>query len=202
MDRQTLKRLANSRALLWLLLSLPAAAAVRAYATDAITYGEFIQASGDWSVRLLIATMAVTPIRLLLAGSRWPAWLLARRRHLGVATFGYALLHTIAYLVRKADFDLIAAEGADPSLWTGWLAFFIFAALAVTSNNASVRLLASRWKQLHRLVYAAAILTFAHWLLSAFDIVPGLIYAGILATIEVVRMLLLRRRAHRRGSPA
>jgi len=70
----------------------------------------------------------------------------------------------------------------------------VMLALAVTSNDASVRWLRRRWQRLHRLVYIAAILTFAHWVLSAFEPVPGWIHLGVLAALEVYRLLRSRRR--------
>jgi methionine sulfoxide reductase heme-binding subunit len=153
-------------------------------------------------VRLLIATLAVTPLRLLFPRASFPRWLLKRRRDLGVATFGYALLHTLVYLQRKQELGLILSEAMDPSLWTGWIALAGFALLAATSNDASLRALGPWWKKLHRIVYIVAILSFAHWLLTAFDIVPGLIYAGILATIEATRIILLMRSRAQRVSSA
>ena len=61
-------------------------------------------------------------------------------------------------------------------------------ALAVTSNDASARLLRRRWKLLHRGVYAAAVLTFAHWILSAFDPIPGAIHLAVLVALEAIRL--------------
>ena len=197
-----MKRIVNSHIAFWVLLSIPAAWMVWDYATGVMFYGGFIHASGDWSVRLLIATMAVTPLRLMFPHATWPAWLMKRRRHLGVASFGYALLHTLVYLLRKGDMDLIVTEGIEPDLLTGWIALAIFTVLALTSNDSSSRYLGRAWKRLHRFVYAAAILTFAHWLLTAFDIGPALVYAGILVVLEVVRIFLTRRRAKRVSIPS
>jgi sulfoxide reductase heme-binding subunit YedZ len=191
--RKTLKALGDSRGFLRVLLAIPAALMLYFYAADAATYGETIHASGDWSVRLLMLTMAITPARMLFPGAGPVLWLTQRRRDFGVASFGYALLHTLVYLQRKADFSLILSEGTEMDLSTGWLAFVVFALLAITSNDASVRLLRRWWKRLHRLVYAGAVLALAHWLLTAFDIVPGLIHAGILAGIEGIRVVLTMR---------
>lgn len=193
MIRDRFSLVLRSRWLFRVLLAVPAALAMYDYVVDSITYGEVIHASGDWSARLLIVTMAVTPIRMLFPGASFSRGLMERRRDLGVATFGYALLHTLVYLQRKANIGLIVAEGAEPGLWTGWLALFVFALLALTSNDASVRALRLWWKKLHGFVYVGAVLTFAHWLLTAFDIVPGLIYAGILAAIEATRVALSLR---------
>ncbi len=188
-------RLFNSIYLLWAVLAVPAAVYLYAYGTDAISYGEFIHVSGEWAVRLLIVTMAATPLRLMFARARWPLWLVQRRRAFGVACFCYAGLHLLVYLLRKADLDLIIEEGLEPDLCTGWAAMALFSLLALTSNDYSMRLLRRAWKNLHRLVYPAAALTLLHWVLAAFDMTPGLIYAGILAALEALRLAIQARRA-------
>lgn len=189
-----MKRILNSHPALWVLLSIPAASLVWRYVAGDLSYGEILHETGVWSVELLILVLAVTPIRLLWRRYGWTQWLAQRRRDLGVATFAYAALHTAIYLIRKADLALIAEESAAVELWTGWIAFVIFAALAATSNDASVRRLGRRWKALHRLVYLGAALTFAHWLLSAFDPTAGFVYLAILIVIEGGRLWLSRRR--------
>ncbi len=84
------------------------------------------------------------------------------------------------------------ADAVEPGLFAGWLAFVVFVPLAVTSNDRSVRWLRHQWKRIHRWVYAAALLTFAHWLLVAFDIVPGLIHLFVLGALEGYRMWKMR----------
>ena len=177
-----------SAPVLWIVLAAPGAFLLQRYAAGAISYGEFIHWSGDISIWLLIATLAVTPLRRIVQGG-FKLWLGKRRRDLGVATFAYAAGHLGAYLVRKADPALVWKEGADPGLLTGWVAFAIFLALAVTSNNASVRWLKAGWKRLHWLVYAGAILTAAHWLLTAFDPTTAAIHAAIIAALLALRFV-------------
>ena len=183
-----LRRLIDSPCLLWLLLALPGAVIIVRYATGATFYGEVVLATGQLSAQLLIATLAVTPLALMFPGRPWVRWLLRRRRHLGVAAFGYAALHTVVYLLRKGAFGLILAEGAEPGLLTGWIALAIFVPLAITSNDASVRRLRQLWKRLHRWVYAAALLTFAHWVITAYDPFAGLIHLAVLAALEGFRL--------------
>ena len=142
--------------------------------------------------------MAVTPLQLMFPGRGWVRWLLQRRRYLGVAAFGYAAFHTAVYLARTGVFGDILADAAEPGLLTGWLALAIFVPLAITSNNASVRRLRRLWKRLHRWVYAAAALTFAHWVLTAFDPVPGLIHLLVLAALEAYRLWKTARLRRRR----
>ena len=86
----------------------------------------------------------------------------------------------------------VLEEAGNADMFTGWLAFALFAPLAITSNDASMRALKRGWKRLHRLVYPAAILVFAHWALAAFDPTTAWIHTGILAAIEIVRIALQR----------
>jgi len=171
-----------------MLLSLPFVWLVNAYRTGDMFYGEVVHVSGELSARLLILTLAVTPLRLLFANARWPAWLLHQRRYFGVASFMYALLHTVVYIQKKASLSLIWQEAMSFNMWSGWLAFCIFLLLAVTSNDASVRRLRRTWKKLHRWVYPAALLVFAHWVFIAFDFVPGLIHFLIILSLQSYRL--------------
>ncbi|MGD2133523.1 MAG: ferric reductase-like transmembrane domain-containing protein [Maricaulaceae bacterium] len=202
--RERAKALLNAHPTLWLVLSLPAAASSYFYLTGETSYGQFIHSSGDYAVWLLMATLAVTPLRLMTGSAGWVMWLMRRRRDLGVATFAYALLHTVVYLERKASLGLIWTEAQEPGLATGWIAGLIFAVLAITSNDISVRKLGPAWKRLHRVVYFGAILTFVHWLLVAFDPTTAILHAAALAAIEAVRIGLSvrKRRARRTGARA
>jgi len=166
-----IKTTLNSRYFLWIILALPFVWLVNAYRMGGLFYGEVIHVSGEFSARLLILTLAVTPLRLMFGNARWPIWLLHRRRYFGVASFLYALL-----------------EGENFDMWSGWLAFCIFLVLAITSNDASVRRLQRTWKKLHRWVYLAALLSFMHWIFIAFDFVPGLIHFLILLSLETYRL--------------
>jgi sulfoxide reductase heme-binding subunit YedZ len=182
--------------LLWFLLALPFLWMTNAFRAGDLFYGEIIHESGEFSARLLMLTMAITPLRLMFSDAAWPNWLLHQRRYFGVAAFGYAALHTLVYLNHKGSAGLVVEEAVEFSMWTGWLALAIFLALAATSNDVSVRRLRRRWKKLHRWVYAAALLTFAHWIFVAFDFIPGLIHFLLLLLLESYR--LWKRRAMKR----
>ncbi len=190
-----MKSALKSRPFLWLVLALPGLWMLWHYAMtpDEYSYGQIIGDSGDWAAWLLMVTLAVTPVRLLFRRQAWAQYLLRHRRDLGVASFAYALGHTVIYLLRKADPAIIWAEVSTPYVLAGWLAFVLFVPLAVTSNDASMRALKRSWKTLHRLVYPAAVLTFLHWVLSAFDPTTAWIHIGILAAIELVRVYLQYR---------
>ena len=190
-----MKTIPASRALLWLVLALPGLWILYRWAAtpEAYGFGHAIGDSGDWAAWLLMLTLAVTPLRLVFRDTKWTNWLMRRRRDLGVASFAYAAGHTAIYLFDKASLDIVLAELGLPELLTGWLALALFVPLAATSNNVSVRALKGSWKRLHRLVYPAAILTFLHWVLTAYDPTTAYIHAGILAAIEIVRIALQRR---------
>ena len=182
--------LLNNRPLLWFVLALPGGWMLGSWAVtpDQYGYGHIIGDSGDWAAWLLMGTLAVTPLRLLWRRQRWTLWLMQRRRDLGVASFAYAAGHTAIYLWRKGSLDLVLAELSEPYVLAGWLALALFLPLAVTSNDWSVRAMKRAWKRLHRLVYPAAILTFVHWALSAFDPLTAYIHIAILTAIEAVRI--------------
>ena len=183
-----LVRILNSKSFLWLILALPALWMLNAWRTGDLFYGEILHVTGEFSARLMMLAMATTPFRLMFPNAGWPNWLLQRRRYYGIASFGYAFMHTLVYLDRKRDLSLILEEGADFALWTGWLALIVFAMLAATSNDASVRVLRRTWKKLHRYIYPAALLVFAHWIFAAFDFVPGLVHFAILLSLEAYRL--------------
>lgn len=184
-----LSNVLGSRYFLWVILFAPVVWLIWRYTSGALFYGEFIHLTGELSARLLIVTLSVTPLRNLFPKQRWTAWLLKQHRYLGLATFAYALPHMVAYLVKLSDFPRILGESIEPGMLTGWIAMLIFVILAVTSNNASVRALGRRWKPLHRLVYLAAVLTFLHWVLTAFDPMTGYIHAGLLGVIQIFRFV-------------
>lgn len=183
---------------LWVVLALPLLLVTAQYFNETIYYGQYLHQTGRIAVWLLMLTLAVTPLRLTFARARWTGWLMRSRRYFGVASFGYAVPHMLAYLIRKQDLAYIWEEGIEAGLLTGWIAMVIFAALAITSNNASVRALGRKWSLLHRLVYVAALLTFAHWILTAFDPMTAYAHLAALAALEIYRVGMTAYRARRR----
>jgi methionine sulfoxide reductase heme-binding subunit len=125
--------------------------------------------SGDWVLRFLCLTLAVTPLRQITG---WTA--LARlRRMLGLYAFFYGLLHLLCYAWLDMGFDLDAIVRDIPKrpfALVGTLALLLMLPLAATSFNRAIRALgAARWRQLHRLVYPAVLLGLLHffWMRSA-----------------------------------
>jgi sulfoxide reductase heme-binding subunit YedZ len=186
----------------WLLLAMPGVVLTYRYAQGATFYGEYLHATGELGVRLLMLALAVSPLKLIFPSAGWVRWVAQRRRYLGVAAFGYSLLHAGAYFQRQATFMAIVEEAAELALMTGWIALLVMLVLAATSNDMAVRRLRKGWKWLHRTVYLAAVLTFAHWILSAFDPAAAYIHLGILAALEAIRLVLGHRtsRAHQPSS--
>ena len=173
----------------WAILAVPAIYILVRYLNDSISYGQVIHETGDWSVGFLALALAVTPLRKVLPKARWPRWLLVQRRAFGVASFGYAAFHTVTYLQRKWGYGYILKEGVEPDLLTGWIAMAIFLALAITSNDQAVRALRRNWQRLHRTVYVAAALVFAHWILTAFDRQTATICLVAILVVESLRFV-------------
>ncbi len=179
-----------SRPLLWLVLALPGLAILSRWGLSPgdYGYGHAIGDSGDWAAWLLMLTLAVTPLRLLFRKRRWTIWLMRHRRDLGVASFAYAAGHTVIYLANKPSIAEVLAELGSSDMLVGWLALALFLPLAATSNDIAARALKRNWKRLHRLVYPAAILTFLHWVLAAFDPTVAYWHIAGLVVIEGVRI--------------
>jgi sulfoxide reductase heme-binding subunit YedZ len=184
-----------SRIVLWALLATPLAVLTYDYVYEAtflfgeVYYGGYVHDMGRWAAWALLAALLATPLRLTFPHNIFFRWFMAQRRYIGVASFGYAAAHLIAYLARQ-EWAVITEDFVQTAFWSGWLAFAIFLALAVTSNDLSVRLLRRGWKNLHRLVHAAAILTFLHWALTAFDPFVAYCHIAALALLEAWRLFL------------
>jgi sulfoxide reductase heme-binding subunit YedZ len=145
--------------------------------------------TGAWALRLLLATLAVTPLRRL-AG--WQA-IARHRRRLGLAAFGYATAHfaTWAAVDNGLAWSVLAEDVVErPFVTVGFAAFVLLVPLAVTSTRASIRRLGRRWVTLHRLVYAAAALAIVHfWWLVKKDVTEPAIYAGVAALLLGARLV-------------
>ena len=190
---RVLQQIVRSRYFLMVILGLPFVFTVVAYNTGRLYYGEVLHSTGEISARLMMVAMAATPLLLILPGRAFPRWLVKNRRYVGVASFMYAALHTAIYVERTALPSDILAEAALPEYWTGWVALIILMVLALTSNDAAVLWLKRSWKKLHRLVYLAAVLIFAHWVLVAFNRAPAIAHLGLLGALECFRIWKSKR---------
>ena len=150
---------------LWALLAFPAAGMIGEIAESPSprVIHELLHPTGEFAARFMIIALMATPLAIVFKGWRGPRWLIRNRRYFGVAAFGYALAHTVLYLMDAETLARILDEAMRLDIWTGWLAFFIFIPLAATSMDYCVRIMGPRWKALQRWVYGAAILTLVHW---------------------------------------
>ena len=159
---------------------------------------------GFWTLTLLLATLAPTPIQVV-TGWKWP---LRLRRMLGLETFLYVCLHFAVYLGVDQFFDL-PAIGKDivkrKFITVGFAASLLLIPLALTSTDGMVRRLGfARWKRLHRLIYLAAALGVVHfvWRVKS-DLRQPLMFAAALAALLVIRTLrTLRTLKPLRGRPS
>ena len=151
--------------------------------------------TGDWVLRILLITLAVTPLRRLTG---WNG-LLRYRRMLGLFAFFYACVHFLSWAWLDQYFvlaDIVQDVAKRPYITVGFASFLMLIPLALTSTNAMIRRLgAKRWQQLHRLVYLIGIGGVVHflWLVKS-DIREPLVYGAVLALLLGFRLWDRRRR--------
>jgi sulfoxide reductase heme-binding subunit YedZ len=191
-----LKRIFDSPYAFWTLLALPSLYLIKEALGFQASYSYLLYESGAWSERLIVIALAITPLRMVFKGWRFPVWLMRRRRYIGIAAFGYALLHFFFFLAREGDLTYIFADIQQTWMWTGWVALAILVPLALTSNDWSIRRMGSGWKRLQQLAYLAAIFAFAHWTLHNWRFTPALWWFVPLVLLELyrIRFNLIRSR--------
>ncbi|WP_339672382.1 protein-methionine-sulfoxide reductase heme-binding subunit MsrQ [uncultured Roseovarius sp.] len=137
---------------------------------------------GEVALQLVILGLCITPLRRYLGVN-----LIRFRRAVGLLAFTYVSLHLLVWLV--LDVQIWAQIWVDilkrPYVTVGFTAFLMMIPLALTSNDLSLRRLGPRWRALHRLTYAVAILAAVHfiWLSKGFQIEPLVYLAVILALL-------------------
>jgi sulfoxide reductase heme-binding subunit YedZ len=146
--------------------------------------------TGDWALRFLLLTLALTPLRRL---TRWRA-ALRFRRLLGLFAFFYTTLHLLAWawVAQRFRWDAMLEDVIGrPYVTAGMAAFLLMLPLALTSTRGMMRRLGRRWQALHRLIYGAAALGVLHflWLTKADFLEPG-IYAALLLLLLALRVPL------------
>ena len=158
-----------------------------------------IDTYGIWALQLLVATLAITPLRALGIQAT------KLRRPLGVLTFFYALAHLLVWIVFDQGLALeriITEIIKRPFITLGMISFLIMIPLALTSNNRSLRKLGPKtWGKLHRLTYPLAVLVSLHFILvvKGWPLEP-FIYAAIIFGLLAYR--LPKRFALTKGRPA
>ena len=179
------------KAIVFFLCLLPAVNLALGWQADALGANPIetiTRASGEWTLRFLLITLAVTPLRRLTGLH----WLLRLRRMLGLYAFAYATAHFAIYLWLDQFFDWGAPARhipEPPSITVGSAAFVLLTPPAATPTSFAIRRRGARqWQSLHRSVYAIAIIAVVHfwWLVKA-DVLEPAIYALILAALLGVR---------------
>ncbi|WP_286132841.1 ferric reductase-like transmembrane domain-containing protein [Labrenzia sp. DG1229] len=188
------KTILNSRIFLWTLLAIPSIPMILALVNGAVSEDgrpatEFLlHPTGEFAARFMIISMVISPFRLMFPKNGFWFWMVRRRRYFGVAAFTYAAFHTVLYLIDMGSLQAVLGEFLAFGIWTGWLAFFIFVPMAVTSNDASVRRLGRFWKPLQRFGYLAAVATLLHWMFVHNEFGPALVHFVPLALLEAYRI--------------
>lgn len=205
MNANTLLLKPATKPVLFVLALLPFLALI--YGAFANTLGAnpaeaLIRSTGDWTLRFLCVTLAVTPLRQQFGLSA-----LARlRRMLGLYAFFYGTLHFLAFSWLDMGFDVDAIVkdiGKRPFILVGFLALVLMAPLAATSFNRAIKAMgAARWQTLHKAVYAIILLGLLHffWMRAAkHNFAEWSVYAVIVAVLLGWR--LQRRIARRPATP-
>jgi methionine sulfoxide reductase heme-binding subunit len=157
--------------------------------TSANPAEDILLTTGIWTLRFLLLTLAITPIRRLTG---WNA-VIGYRRMFGLFAFFYACTHLLSYIAfdRYFAFDEIAADIAKrPFITAGMVAFALMVPLALTSTKGWIRRLGKRWQTLHRIVYLSAIAGCLHFIWKV-KVVIGepVYYAAVLAALLGFRLL-------------
>ncbi|HXD22128.1 MAG TPA: protein-methionine-sulfoxide reductase heme-binding subunit MsrQ [Gemmatimonadaceae bacterium] len=200
--------------LLIILCCVPAALAIGAMASDIITHTRFFGSDpikegehflGEWTLRFIIATLAVTPLRQLTGWN----WLAKHRRTLGLFAFGYVSLHWLTYALLDVQLDwgdLVKDLTKRPYIMIGMAALLCMAPLAFTSTRNSIRRLGGkRWNRLHKLIYPIAILGVIHFAMAVKkDESDPITYGACIAFLLAWRVVRwwMRREAPQRATLA
>ncbi len=185
-------RVSRSKLLLFIVCLIPAGVLAWQWWQDALGANpveRLIHETGIWTLRGLLITLAVTPVRRLTG---WQG-IVRYRRMLGLFTFFYASLHLLFYLWLDQGFwwDEIWLDIRErPFITVGMGTFFILSMLALTSPTPVIRRLGGiRWRRLHRLVYVAALGGVIHywWLVKA-DVTSPVLYASLLGGLMILRL--------------
>jgi sulfoxide reductase heme-binding subunit YedZ len=184
---------------------VPAAALVYGFYTNDLTANplDYItDQTGTWALAFLVISLSVTPIRRLTG---WNP-IIKLRRMLGLFSFFYALLHMLTWVVLLNFFDvreMVIDVVKRPFITIGMATFLILLALAVTSNQFSIRRLGRRWQRLHRLAYAAAIGAVIHfWWLVKEDITEPRRWLMVVSLLLGLRVWWAWKRRTPRVAPA
>ena len=149
--------------------------------------------TGDWALRFLLVTLAITPVQRFLKFSAAMRF----RRMLGLYSFFYASFHLLVWLVLDQSLSLenmLYDVPESPYIMLGLLAYLMLLPLAMTSNLVSMRALGAKWQSLHRMVYLVAVLGLVHFFwLTKLDLREPLIYTAVLLVLLAFRWPYFKR---------
>lgn len=151
-----------------------------------------IDGTGRWAIRLLLLSLLVTPVQRI---GNWPRLILVRRM-VGLAALAYASVHLLTYaLNQNYDIARVASEISQRLyLAIGFTALLGLVVLGATSSDGIIRRMGYRWKLLHKLVYAIAMLGIAHFFLQAkIDATEPTLMAGFFILLMACRLVIAKR---------
>jgi sulfoxide reductase heme-binding subunit YedZ len=166
-------------------------------------FERIIRFTGDWTLRLLLITLLITPLRRITGITS----LIRFRRMIGLFSFFQAFTHVATYMVEKEFFwnEILKDITQRPFIISGMIALVLMVPLAATSTRKWIaRLGGSRWQALHRLIYLSGIAGVIHYYLNEkSDIRDRVIYIAILVVLLGFRALyaLRQRGVKSRGLP-
>jgi sulfoxide reductase heme-binding subunit YedZ len=176
---------------------IPACALVWAFLTDQFSanpLGDITNTTGDWALRFLCITLAITPLRRLTG---WNG-AIKLRRMLGLFAFFYGGLHFLTYVILDRQASAIIPDiYKRPFIAVGFAGFVLMIPLAATSTAGMIRRLGGRrWQALHRLMYVSCIAAVVHywWLVKA-DVRRPIAYAAVIAVLLTLRVYRARAAA-------
>jgi sulfoxide reductase heme-binding subunit YedZ len=145
---------------------------------------------GDWALRFLCITLALTPVKTLI-GQGWP---IRFRRMMGLFAFFYASLHMLVFVVLDLSLSWTAFKDEvpkSPYILMGLLTFMLLLPLAITSTKSMQKMLGRYWLKLHKLVYVASVTALIHyfWLVKS-DYSRPLIYAMVISVLLGIRVVV------------
>lgn len=190
------------KAILWLLLAIPAALMLRGLTSGDALPMDLLHPSGETSIRLMVLAMLPGPLIDALGPNRFLRGWLSIRRNLGVAAFAYALLHLAIYVIDMRSLAAMLSELGLPGIWTGWVALFLMIPPAAISFDLAMRRLGRNWKRIQRLVYLALALALIHWWLLDRAWGPAAVHLLPLAIAWLLRAWRFSTKNTRERTPA
>jgi sulfoxide reductase heme-binding subunit YedZ len=186
----------------WIAILVPGVAVLAAVASDFLLGTRLLgsnpvkegeQTLGQLTIKYLVATLSVTPVRRILGWN----WVAKERRTLGVTAFFYGLAHLLWYVL--LDIQLDVGQLTDDLtkrayIIVGFIALLIMTALAITSTTAAIARLKKRWIVLHRWTYVVPVLGVTHWWMSVkADIEEPAVFTAVFAFLLGWRLWYARR---------